>query len=66
MRAAGLDPAVWGTLASADLCGIGTGRAAPDQAIWAGHLGSDDPRGDPCTPVGRIVEPISLGARIDG
>jgi hypothetical protein len=26
------DPAVWGTLASADLCVLGTGRAAPDRA----------------------------------
>jgi transposase len=24
-------------------------------AIGAGHLGSDGPRGDPCTPVGRIA-----------
>jgi hypothetical protein len=31
----------------------GEGRAG--RAIWAGHVCSDDPRGDPCTPVGRIA-----------
>jgi hypothetical protein len=31
------DPAVWGTLASADLCAPGTGRGAPDRTLCARH-----------------------------